>query len=187
MFDLEARVGQLLSPNGGEEFRAKVLATRRACTMSWEHLRWHQAGLAWGVMVYMHTHLHTHAHTHTHTRTHTQTHTTHKHTAHAISHVHLHTHMDTHTHPILTSLPTKYVIHVYIQYTCTCTCIHLPYTHAHSHTCTESGRVAILVQREAYISLAMSSAVSPMDPTKSGRPHEPIIRVSPVNAYTIEV
>ena len=124
MFDLEARVGQLLSPNGGEEFRAKVLATRRACTMSWEHLRWHQAGLAWGVMVYMHTHLHTHAHTHTHTRTHTQTHTTHKHTAHAISHVHLHTHT---THTPHTNIASYKVCH---------TCIYTIYMYMYMYTPT---------------------------------------------------
>lgn len=39
LFDLEARIGRLLFPNGGEEVRTEVLSTWRACTMSWEHLR----------------------------------------------------------------------------------------------------------------------------------------------------
>ena len=29
----------------------------------------------------------------------------------------------------------------------------------------------------------MCSAVNPIDPTRSGRPHDPMNRVSPVNAY----
>ncbi len=32
------------------------------------------------------------------------------------------------------------------------------------------------------MSLDMCSAENPMEPTKSGRPHEPMNRVSPVNA-----
>ena len=50
-------------------------------------------------------------------------------------------------------------------------------------TCTSSGNVSILVWSVLNMSLAMSSAVCPSDPTRSGRPTEPTKRVSPVNAY----
>ncbi len=52
-------------------------------------------------------------------------------------------------------------------------------------TCTVSGRVASFFHSEWCIILAISSAVWPIDPTKSGLPHDPISRVSPVKACRI--
>ena len=49
-------------------------------------------------------------------------------------------------------------------------------------TCTWSGRVAILSLMVRNMRRDMCSAVNPMDPTRSGRPHDPMNRVSPVKA-----
>ena len=51
------------------------------------------------------------------------------------------------------------------------------------YTCTSSGKNISFVVRELNIMADMWCAEKPMEPTRSGRPHEPINRVSPVNAW----
>ena len=49
-------------------------------------------------------------------------------------------------------------------------------------TSTSSGSVAIFSLSVLNIILAICSDVNPMDPTRSGRPQEPMNKVSPVKA-----
>ena len=50
-------------------------------------------------------------------------------------------------------------------------------------TITSSGRLQIFSFRELNIIFDICSEVNPTEPTRSGRPHEPMNRVSPVNAF----